>query len=274
MKKILFACDGPHFAEGAFDFVRKLNEQEPVLLTGVFLANAEFSSLWNFADGMNGPLFVPVVEQKDTVGVKHAVARFEELCRKNNMTYRVHEDFYDFALAELRLETRFADLLVIGSEHFYENLDGIPNQYLLDTLHEAECPVLILPDEAQYPEKLVLAYDGSPSSVFAIKQLNYIFPEWSSIRSQLVFIQEDEDIPEVPDQVPMEELAARHYSDLTIIRMGGTTRKQFNQWISNQGNTLLVAGAYGRSGFSRLMKKSFVSEVIRNRKVPVFIAHR
>jgi hypothetical protein len=36
MKKVILACDGSHFSEGAFEFARRLNELRPILLTGVF----------------------------------------------------------------------------------------------------------------------------------------------------------------------------------------------------------------------------------------------
>jgi hypothetical protein len=274
MKKILLACEGSHFSEGAFEFVRKLNEKETVLLAGVFLSSAEFSSLWSYADGMSGPLFVPVMEEKDEAGIHESVERFTTLCRKNGIEFRIHEDFFDFALSELRDETRFADLLIISSEHFYENLNGVPNQYLLDTLHDAECPVIVVPEQFSFPEKIILAYDGSPSAVFSIKQLSYLFPEWNNRPVQLVVVQDDAELPEIPFQVQMEEWAARHFTDLTLIRMGGTSAKEFEQWLTQQKNALLVAGSFGRSGLSRILRKSFVSEIIRHRQMPVFIAHR
>ena len=40
MKKILIAFDGTHFSDGAFEFARRVNELQPILLTGVFLPQA------------------------------------------------------------------------------------------------------------------------------------------------------------------------------------------------------------------------------------------
>ena len=48
MKTIILAFDGVHFSEGAFEFARRLNESQPVLLTGVFLPQAELSNLWSY----------------------------------------------------------------------------------------------------------------------------------------------------------------------------------------------------------------------------------
>ena len=39
-------------------------------------------------------------------------------------------------------------------------------------------------------------------------------------------------------------------------------------------NAILVSGSFGRSMFSEMFRKSFVSDVIAEHKLPVFIAHK
>jgi hypothetical protein len=48
----------------------------------------------------------------------------------------------------------------------------------------------------------------------------------------------------------------------------------FADWISNKKNAILVSGAFGRSSLSRVFKKSFVKDVIKEHKLPIFITHR
>jgi hypothetical protein len=45
MKKVLIVFDSGNFSEGAFEFVRCLNEMQAVLVTGVFVAQADFATL-------------------------------------------------------------------------------------------------------------------------------------------------------------------------------------------------------------------------------------
>ena len=103
---MLLAFDGKHFSEGAFEFARSINELNPVLLTGVFLPQVNYANLWSYADGMNGPIFIPFVEGETEEAVAANVERFGNLCKKNNIDYRVHKDFTDFALPGLRKESR------------------------------------------------------------------------------------------------------------------------------------------------------------------------
>jgi nucleotide-binding universal stress UspA family protein len=273
MKKIVLAFEGTHFSHGAFEFARRLNEKQPILLTGVFLPQVILSNLWSYADGANGPLFIPLVEDTDAQLVKDNIDQFESLCEKEGIDFRVHKDFYDFALPELKRETRYADLVILGSESFYHNIgSGQPNDYLKEALHEAECPVIVVPEKFDFPKANVLAYDGSKSSIFAIKQFSYLLPELSRNPTLLVQIEKDED-EQMRNLSYMEEWAARHFPDLTISKLQMDAKKYFSTWVAGRSSSILISGAYGRSALSQLFRKSFVSEVLQEHKVPVFVAH-
>lgn len=274
MKKILLAFDGTHFSEGAFEFARRMNENSPVLLTGVFLPQIDYANVWSYAGGTAGNLFIPLFEDEDAEAVQKNIARFESLCQKSGIDYRVHKNFFDFALPGLKKETRFADLMIIGSESFYENL-GInqPNESIKDALHASECPVLVVPEKFQYPERNILTYNGSDDSVYAIKQFTYLFPELCRNTTLLVYAKEEAG-KELPDEVYIEELAARHFPDLTLMNLPVNPKKYFETWASEKKGSILISGSFSRSVFSQMFKKSFVTDVIRDHKLPVFIAHR
>ena len=100
-------------------------------------------------------------------------------------------------IPELTKETRFADLLIIGSEIFFKNIsDNDSNIFLKHTLQHTECPVMVVPEKFYFPSQNILAYDGSASSVFAIKQFAYLFPDLCDNKTILVYATEETgDIP-------------------------------------------------------------------------------
>jgi hypothetical protein len=275
MKKILLAFDGSHFSDAAFEFARMMNETQPILVTGIFLPQANYANLWSYSGGgISGPVYIPLVENDDAEIIAKNIIRFKSLCRNNNIDYRVHEDFTDFALPELKKETEFADLLIIGSGSFYENIGtGQPNEYLEDALHGVECPVIVVPEKFEFPKNNILAYDGSKSSVYAIKQFTYLFPELVKNSTLLVYANEEAD-EKIPDEAFIEELAARHFPDLTVMKLAINPRKHFAAWLSEKEASILVSGSFGRSMISRLIRKSFITNVIKEHKLPVFITHR
>ncbi len=272
MKKIIIAFDGINFSEGAFEFARKLNELQPILLTGVFLPQAELEYLWSFSD-VAGGFYVPISEFSETELITTNIKKFEKLCIANGIDYRVHKDFTNFALPELKKESCYADLLIIGTESFYKSIGtGSPNEYLENTLREVDCPVILVPEKFDFPESFIMAYNGSKEAVFAIKQFAYLFPEFTDKETVLVYAHDNVE-KDIPDKVQIEELAARHFNKLSLLKMNLNPKNYFSKWVIEKKSAMLISGSYGRSGLSQLFKKSFVRDVIADHRLPVFIAH-
>jgi hypothetical protein len=274
MKKILLAFDGGHYSEGVLEFARVLNEKNPILLTAAFLPQTNFANLWSFSGGgLSGADFIPLVEDEDAGEVKENIRRFESYCQKHGIEYRIHKIFFDFAIPELKKETRFADLLVISSEKFYEQAGAEnPNEYLQETLHGVECPVILVPEKFDFPKNNILSYDGGESSVYAIKQFAYLLPELTGNETVLVYANENAE--EFPEQANIEELAARHFPDLILLRPEASPKKLFSEWLVEKNGAIVVSGAFGRSGISRSFRKSFATGAISEHRLPIFIAHK
>jgi hypothetical protein len=275
MKKFLLAFDGKNFSTGALDFVKTLNEINPILVVGAFLPQASYASLWSNSGGaMVGSWVIPVFEGESSEIGQKSIEHFESYCTRNHLEYRVHKDFYDFAVPEIKKETRFADLMVISSETFYESPGSRePSDYLQEVLHQLECPVVVVPENFDFPTSNILTYDGSETSVYAIKQFAYLFPELCDNTTMLVYAREKGG-EEFPEEINIEELAARHFSDLTLLRVEADPRKYFNSWLMEHNKSIVISGAFGRSGLSRAFRKSFVSEIISDHRLPVFLAHK
>lgn len=275
MKKVIIAFDGKHFSRGALNIAEYLNEQEPILLTGIFLSAVDYRDVIGVgAVGLGGPVFMPVLEKEDEEIIKESIGHFEEICKRKGFEYRVHKDNELFALEELLNETRFADLLIISGESFYMNVgEKQPNDYMQRVLHKSECPVIVVPENYEIPNNIVLTYDGSDDAVYAIKQFAYLLPEWCSKEATLFFASHRED--DLPERDRMSELAARHFKNLTLQRMDIIKpEKFFHDWIAEKRGSLVVAGSFARSGLSESIRKSFIYETIAAHKVPVFIAHK
>ena len=211
-------------------------------------------------------------EESEIVGKN--IRHFETLCQKNGIRYRVHKAFLDFVLPELRKESRFADVVILSGELFYEGVAGGDQfEYLRDALHHTECPVLIVPEHFDFPDNNILAYDGSEASVFAIKQFAYIFPELASNKTLLVYAEDKED-RDFPSRDLIIELATQHHRNLDFYKLDVNPKKYFATWIGDKKTSLLVSGSFSRSAFSQAFKKSFVADIIKDHKVPVFIAHK
>ena len=274
MKKIIISLDGQHFPKGSFGFIKSINLENKILLAGVFLSPVDYSKLLAYT-GLEGVTIMPewLVKNEDDVLVNKNISLFTEACIAEGIEFRIHKDTDLMAISSLIEETRFADVLFISSDLFYANVSKQqPNFYLEEVLKRAECPVMLVPENYQEPRQVVLAYDGNESSVFAIKQFAYLFPELAKKETILLSILPHED--EMPEYSLVTELVSRHYPNLKLQSLHLKHKKDFTAWLSGNPNSVVVMGAFARSIFSQLFKKSFASDVIHDIKMPLFISHK
>lgn len=273
MKKVLILFDGGHTAKGALEFARQLNEQQPILLTGLFLPSIDYTDVMlYYAGGMAGPVYIPTVDT-DPGDIQKNIETFKAYCVKHGIEHRVHDEVYDRVKNAIALESRYADLMLLSGELFYSNLGAEAQQeYLEDAMHKAQCPTLVLPENFEAPQNLVLAYDGSEAALYAMKQFTYQLPELCKLPALIVYATPD-DKP-MPDMPYVEEWAARHFKDLTLFKLEADAKRYFNTWLMDRGNALVVTGGYARGGIGQLFRRHFVEDVIKDHRLPVFIAHQ
>jgi len=272
MKKILLPFEGNNFPQEILDFAGELNILSPVLLTAAFVPEVDYAQLWSASGGVATGTYIPQVLDEGAVIEDNSV-KLKAFCIDHGIKLSIHSDRFDFALPAIRKEARFADLLVISAIHFFDIINTRqPNAYMREILHGAECPMILLPEKPGLPGDIILTYDGTASSVYAIKQFAYLFPELASVRTSLIYLREKKDSP-FPNRQFIEELALQHFKNFRILDLGIRPEDFFDTWISAQHRPWLVAGSYGRSDLSRFFTGSFISNLIRKHKIPLFIAH-
>lgn len=274
MKKIIIPFDGNHFSEGAFSFACKLNKIRPVFLAGIFLPGVEYADIFFFPSAFAAPVYIPKLEKLEKNNTERNVLKFLEHCKENHLAYKVHKDVSDTesAIAQLTTETRYADLMILGTEVFYTQSSAGPVEYLKNALRHAECPVILVPEKFNFPSHTILAYDGSAASVYAIRQFANLFPELCNLPATLIYAGDDE--KDIPKKELIDELVARHFKNYRINKVSAKYEKKINDLLPTYPDSLLVAGSFGTSGVSSMFRSSFVINVIREHKAPIFIAHQ
>jgi len=272
MKKLLLPVEGGHYPQELLDFVSTLQPMAPLLLTAAIVPETDYVSMAGLRD-------LPSSAPHSCFGdeermVKYNRKRLEQFCEERGIKLAVHEDREDFALPCLRRESRYADLMLLNSAHFFEDLDkDQPNAWMKEMLHRSECPVLLMPDKATLPGELILAYDGSAASVFAIRQFAYLFPEFCRVQATLVYIHNEFDA-KIPEEDAVRELCGLHYKKFRVLKLKMRPADFYHTWIGMMSNPWLVTGSFGRSALSETFSRSFSTELIREHKVPVFVAHK
>jgi hypothetical protein len=196
---------------------------------------------------------------------------FKDICTRHHVGCSIHYA-KGVAVDEVIKESRFSDLIIIDGETSLpsDKIGEIPSRFVRDILTASECPVIISPLKFDKINEVIFTYDGSKSSMFAIKQFTYLFPSLDETKITLVQITPNE-VNELTENDNLKKWLMMHYSAVHLeILHGAADAELFKKLVATR-NKLLVMGAYGRR---MLLSHSTADIVLKNIDIPVFIAHQ
>jgi hypothetical protein len=278
MEKILLAIDAVNPDRNTLEFACFLSLLTKSKITGVFLENL-LADERPLLKEMRGLTYVDWMVDKESTKYKvksnlieKNISFFKEACNRRGVNYRLHRN-RGVPARELVEESRFADILVIDAEtSFNKRYEGTPTDFARDILKKAECPVIIAPETFESIGEIVFTYDGSSSSVFAIKQFTYLFPQMFKKKVTIMQVNEAGEWQD-RDKYKFKEWLKDHYSDLQFEAVKGKTNYKLFDYLFQRKNMFLVMGAYGRNPLSEFFKRSSADLLIRTITQPIFIAH-
>lgn len=278
MEKILLAIDAVNLNKNALEFACYLGRLTRSKIIGVFLENlvAEERPVLKKVHGMTSidwELDEKSDEHKAKMDeIERNISFFKEGCISGEVCYRVHRD-RGVPVRELISESRFADVLVIDAQtSFNKQYEGNPTEFVRDVLKKAECPVIIAPESFEGVDEIIFAYNGSPSSVFAIKQFTYLFPQLHNKKVSVLQVNEAGEWHD-PNKYKLKEWLNEHYTHLDFEALKGETDTKLLEHLVKRKNIFLVMGSYGRSTFSQFFKHSRADLLIKTVSHPIFMAH-
>ena len=277
MKKIIAAFDGLKYSGSTSDYAIYLAKQTDTHLVGVFMDDQIYTSYKIYdlieKEGVSEEK-LKKFKAKDKAARDAAAENFEKACQQSGLEYTLHHD-HNIAIQELKHESIYADLLIIDSKetltHYTEKL---PTRFIRDLLGDAQCPVLIVPQKYKPLDKIILLYDGEPSSVHAIKMFNYLLPQLENLDTEIITVNPINTTLHLPDNKLMKEFMKRHYPKAKYIVTKGWAEDEIVKHLKQiSDNALVVIGAHRRGPVSRWFRESMADSLMREVKLPLFIAH-
>lgn len=277
MKKIIAAIDGLKYSESVTEYAISLAKQSISHLVGVFLEDFTYHSYRAFevvGDDRASVETKEFLEAQDKEAREESITHFRKNCQEAGINYSIHHD-RSIAMRELLHESIYADLLVIDSKETLTHYDeNIPTRFIRDLLSEVQCPVLVVPQEFRPIEKLVLLYDGEPSSVYAIRTFSYVLPTLKQLDTEVISVKDDNETGHVPDNRLMKEFMKRHYpkAEYTVLN-GGPEEEIVIHLEEQETNPLIVLGSYRRGMVSRWFRRSMADTLMEELSAPLFVTH-
>jgi len=276
MKKILAVFDGVNYSGNTSNFGIELAQKTDSLLVGVFLHDLTYSRfVYTYAWDVPTQYYYGFqeIEEQENLKIKENVEVFKKLCSAAGVKHKIHLD-NGVPLQELLKESAFADLILIDTTTSFLKIgDRSPSIFLKDLLSEAKSPILILPDKQQVIKDAVIAYDGSDSSVFALKMFSYLFPEWDNLPTTVLTVNHSTS-NHIPKNRDLKDLAGLHFKNITYEVLNCEPETEIKKHLRKHPESIVIMGSYGRSTWSRMFHASLSNKLLQDVKVPLFIAHQ
>ena len=278
MKKFLAVFDGYNMATATLNYAIEVTKRTQSHLVGIFLDDPLYRSydvvkvIKSYKDF---DVKIKQLDAKDRKKRDAAVLQFKKSCNEAGIDYSVRRN-KGFALADLKQESMFADLMVINeSETFTKYKQESPTRFLKDLLGDVQCPVLVVPDKFAPFDKVVLLYDGGPSSLYAVKMYCYLLAGSFDLPVEVLTVKDTAiDASKMPNSKLMKEFIKRHFTNPEYVVEEGNVEEKIVQHLKkNKSNEMIVLGAYRRSEISRWFKPSMADLLIKELDKPLFIAH-
>ncbi len=277
MKKILAVFDGTKYVEGTSKYAIEMAKTTGSMLVGIFIQDLRYLN-FTYAYAWDQPFVDYTALENSQKGefdkINLNIKLFKRACDEKGVHHKVHFD-KGVPLQEVIQESVFADVLIIDSHTgFFSFSEGAPSPFLKDLMVDAHCPVMIVPHHYSYFDKIILCYDGSPSSVYAIKMFAYLFPELSGMETSVVSVNEHSG-NHLKEGSHLKEMIRQHYDDVNYELLHGDAEEKLMQLLKQKGdNSIVVMGSFGRNALSRFFHQSLSSRIIKELNVPVFITHQ
>jgi len=276
MEKILLAMDAMHINTQTIEFSCYLSRLTGSRLTGVFLedllSEPAFGAFQQEVQMQAGGAIETQTASTRAEITDANIQLFRKACEARGVVPNIHRD-RGIPLNEVIRESRFADLVVVDAETSFTRERGpLPGKFVKDVLQDSECPVIIAPYTFHTIDEVIFAYNGSASSVWAIKQFTYLFPELKQKKAIVVDVKEKDD-GAIEEQYKMKEWLRQHYSNVEVKILTGDASDELFGYLIDKKNAIVAIGAYGRGWLSRLLKPSQARIIVKTVNLPLFIAH-
>ena len=271
MKKLLVVFNDVSYSASLGKFALDLAQATDSSIQAVFINPYIFSSrFYPFPSDL--PLttneFSFATEEMETEQKLHDVnvKMFREACAEAGVSANVGSDV-ELTVEELISQSSFADVVLCEAQNRISEL------YVKELLADTHCPVLLVPENAPMPERIVCCYDESFSSMLAIKMFSYIFPEWRELPTVVLSINPKESGAESEAQLAGWTQVHFPVGEREVVE-GNLERELVGSIHAGERPTVVVMGAFGRSAVSRMFHRSLANVVIEETKALLFIIHQ
>ena len=272
LKRVLVALGGSEYMESAMAEAVQIARRNGAELVGLAVMDETLVDPVQAAPIGGGSAAADLREErrrKVTEGIDAAIAKFEAVLAESGLpgrAVRMDGDAQESLVEAMKL----ADLSIIGIRHAFDygTIDHAED-FLARVARASNRPIIAMPEGARPVSRVLVAYDGSLVSGDALRSFATLRAFDPSL-VRLVCCREDgSDLDGILAE-GRAYLELHGYTVETVVLDGHPTTAILEHADSMEAD-LVVMGAVGRRGLSRLLAGDTASTMLANSAVPLFL---
>ncbi|MBV8255584.1 MAG: universal stress protein [Chitinophaga sp.] len=280
MQRITAVFDSLKLSDSTLHYALMIAKKQEAQLIGVMPDDPAYDSysiyqLYKAGAGENTLL---EMEQADRNTRMAAMFRVEKSCQERGIPCKIHNE-KNYSLTAVLEESIYTDLMIIDEKETFCRYDmSVPSHFIRDLLSDVQCPVLLVPHDVTasplFPEidKVVILYDGGPSSMYAVKVFNYLFPAFHEL--PIVVLSVNQWDKPIGAAKLVKEYINDYFPNAEHKIISGHPEEKIVGYLELQEKgTMVVLGAYSRSRVSRWFHESMADILLDNLSIPILVAH-
>ena len=264
MKKIIVAFTLLDTPWSVLAFATKFAMEHSTLIHAIFLRSSkeETNSQYPFPNDLS------ITEEysgenisiSDNEIIDNNIKILKDECNATGILFTADKDV---PISQLIENTWEADLLIADSKF------GL----LENVLPHIHCPAFLV-SRNEMPQAVVLMYNDSASSQFAIEKYILLLPEFKTLITYMLSVN-SETPGNTANEKYLEEKLQTHFKNPVLKMLHGNVANEMKNFIDGlPGHIIVVMGAFGRSAVSMFFHQSLANSFLDKNKVSLFIAHK
>lgn len=275
LRRILVGLDGSSWSRAAVEAAADIARRTGAALTGVAVLDpkeieeavgpAPAGAIY-FAEKREQQLL-----EKAREHVSKLIGAFRSACEKAKVPHFEHPE-EGIPFRRLIHDSLSQDLVVLGLRTFFDfPPSDRPGRTLEKVLRHGVRPVLAVRQEPGPVRRVVVAFDDSAPAARTLQLFALLCP-WELETLHLVHAGDDR-VEALALLKTAESYLAAHGLDGQSVFLKGSPREAIPDYVSSQDMDLVVMGAYGRTGVSRILFGSLTATLLEEPRASLFLFH-
>ncbi len=277
-RRILVPLDGSDYSKVATKVAIDMVKKSHGVIIGLGVVDTEEIDESAIGAGIGASYYaehMKTYKKNKAIGkIKNFLDEFEDECKDAKVDYERYSKSGD-PVEEIINMGKTSDLIVSGLRTFFHfETTPEPGDTLKELLESGVCPIIAVPKKGiKNNKKAVIAYDNTISSAKSMKMFQRFY-KTNPFAKKVYLLNVNDDLDEANKVLEnAEKYFKTHKIKVELVKRAGKPGKEIIKFAKEKKVNLIVMGAYGENGISKLFFGHASKGVIDDGSIPVFVYH-